>query len=283
MIKVVSPGFYASIQDLGRNGYCAIGVPVSGVMDSYSAKLANILLGNNIDDAVIEVFFGGVRLQFLEDCYLCISGADFSVEINNELIKLNVPFLASKGSELRFGKRKYGARTYIGVKGGVNIETVLGSRSWYSGITPVMKLEKEMLLPVNTAIDYQLDIERGVLKSPMDHFVAEEVECFKGPEFDLLSVEQKKILLSEKYTISGDNSRMGYRLHEEVSNNFDSMLTSSVLPGTVQLTPSGKLVVLMRDCQVTGGYPRVLQLSEEGINRLAQKTTNDGIRFVFVK
>ena len=82
------------------------------------------------------------------------------------------------------------------------------------------------------------------------------------------------------FTISSDNSRMGYRLNETIPNNFESMLTSGVLPGTVQLTPSGKLIVLMRDCQVTGGYPRVLQLSENAINILAQKTTGDQLRFV---
>ena len=72
---------------------------------------------------------------------------------------------------------------------------------------------------------------------------------------------------------------MGYRLEEPIDNKFGSMLTSAVLPGTVQLTPSGKLIVLMRDCQVTGGYPRILQLTDDAINKLAQKTTNHTFKF----
>ena len=84
------------------------------------------------------------------------------------------------------------------------------------------------------------------------------------------------------FIISEDNNRVGYRLKESLENNLKPILTSSVLPGTVQLTPSGKLIVLMRDCQVTGGYPRILQLSNESIDKLAQKITGDMIRFKII-
>ncbi len=96
----------------------------------------------------------------------------------------------------------------------------------------------------------------------------------------MLSAKQKGVFNSTEFAISTNNSRMGYQLNELLENDFSSMLTSAVLPGTVQLTPSGKLIVLMRDCQVTGGYPRVLQLTEKSINSLAQKTTGDSFRFV---
>ena len=283
MIKVLSSGFYASIQDLGRYGYRSIGVPVGGLMDSYSGSLVNILLENNLNDAVIEVFFGGVRLLFLENCYLCVSGADFSVSLDSKLIKLNVPFLAKKGSILAFGKRKYGVRTYIGVKGGIKTDKVLKSRSWLKGITSKVKLEKEMLLPFEDSFKYQLNKFRGVVRTPSSFFLNNSIQCLEGAEFNLLSNNQKQALASQHFVISNDNSRMGYRLNKLIPNNFDSMLTSVVLPGTVQLTPSGKLVVLMRDCQVTGGYPRVLQLTENGINRLAQRTTNDSLQFIINK
>jgi len=111
------------------------------------------------------------------------------------------------------------------------------------------------------------------------HFTSNTFFCSKGPEFDLLSKAQQQKLLSDEFTISNDNNRMGYRLKEPVENDLKSILTSGVLPGTVQLTPSGKLLVLMRDCQVTGGYPRVLQLTGQSINQLAQKTTSDRIKF----
>ena len=82
------------------------------------------------------------------------------------------------------------------------------------------------------------------------------------------------------FSISDDNNRVGYRLKESLKNNLSSILTSAVLPGTVQLTPSGKCIILLQDCQVTGGYPRILQLSEIAIARVSQKITGDKIQFI---
>jgi allophanate hydrolase subunit 2 len=113
------------------------------------------------------------------------------------------------------------------------------------------------------------------------HFRSKEISCFKGPEFELLTVYQQKQIVEKVFTNSNDNNRMGYRLNETIPNNLSAILTSAVIPGTVQLTPSGKLIILMRDCQVTGGYPRVLQLTESAICKLSQKTTHQIIQFTF--
>ena len=279
MIKVVVSGIYSSVQDLGRKGYRKIGVPVSGAMDLFSMKLANQLLNNNESAAVIEVTFGGSKLEFLTDTFICITGADFSPKLNDTFINLNSAQWVAKGSVLSFGKRNYGVRTYIGVSGGIQSEQILNSQSFYKGITPNFILKKGSVLSINK-IKNNIERSFATVKINQQHFTSENITCFKGPEFDLLSSEQVTLLEEMVFTISSDNSRMGYRLNEAIPNNFTSMLTSGVLPGTVQLTPSGKLIVLMRDCQVTGGYPRVLQLSENAINILAQKTTGDQLRFV---
>ena len=279
MIKVLNLGIYSTVQDSGRKGYRKIGVPVSGTMDAFSAKLANHLLNNKTDAAVIEVTFGGCKLEFLTDTFVCITGADFSPKLNDVPIKLNSVQKVTQGTVLSFGKRNYGVRTYIGVLEGIQTEQYLNSRSFYKGITPEFILKKGDVLPT-TGSKSNLAPSLASVKVQLSHFNTEDLICFKGPEFDLLSPEQIALLQETWFTISPDNSRMGYRLNESIPNTFDSMLTSGVLPGTVQLTPSGKLIVLMRDCQVTGGYPRVLQLSEKAINILAQKTTEDTLRFV---
>ena len=111
-------------------------------------------------------------------------------------------------------------------------------------------------------------------------FGLNDIEVLKGPEFELLTKKQQKQLLSNKFTISKDNNRMAYQLVEILANNIKPIITSLVLPGTVQLTPSGKLIVLMRDCQTTGGYPRVLQLKEYSIDVLSQKLAGKNIHFV---
>lgn len=278
MIKVLKAGFYTSIQDLGRKGFANIGVPISGAMDLYSVKLANSLLQNDKNDAVLEITFGGCKLEFQSDCFICISGADFSANIDDDLIKLNTVILVKNGSILSFGKRNYGIRTYVAVLGGFQSEKVLNSRSFYKGITKQNFLKKGDLLNVKPHQNIKIKTFSSI-KINQNHFNAKQLECFKGPEFELLSVAQIQQLKNIEFSISSDNNRMGCRLNETVENEFSSMLTSAVLPGTVQLTPSGKLIVLMRDCQVTGGYPRVLQLTEASISRLSQKITGDRLKF----
>lgn len=114
-------------------------------------------------------------------------------------------------------------------------------------------------------------------------FTKNELQTYPGPEFENLSSHQKKLLEATKFTISNLNNRMGYQLNELIENNVNPIITSAVLPGTVQLTPGGKLIVLMRDAQTTGGYPRVLQLSDDAINLLAQKKTSDLVSFSIIK
>jgi biotin-dependent carboxylase-like uncharacterized protein len=278
MIKVLASGFYTSIQDLGRKGFANIGVLISGAMDLYSATLANQLLNNNENDAVLEITFGGCKLEFQSDCVVCITGADFLAKIDEKSIKNSVVVSVKKGSVLSFGKRNYGVRTYVAVFGGFQTDKILKSRSFYKGITKQNVLKKGDLLAINPNQKINTNTFSSI-KLNKNHFQSKTLMCFKGPEFNLLSTEQIQQLKNTEFSVSSDNNRMGYRLYETLENDFKSMLTSSVLQGTIQLTPSGKLIVLMRDCQVTGGYPRILQLSEKAINQLAQKTTNDKIKF----
>ncbi|MCG1036055.1 biotin-dependent carboxyltransferase family protein [Polaribacter sargassicola] len=281
MIKVLKAGFYASIQDKGRQGFASIGVPVSGVMDEYSANLANSILNNSLEFAVLEITFGGTQLQFLTDTFICISGGDFSPKINQKSILINARISVSKNDVLSFGKINFGVRCYLAVKEGFQSKKILQSRSFYQNITDDFIIKKNEILPVKK-IKAQLkstNTSVGILKS---YFKTEEIKCFKGPEYDLLNDDQKKQLTNLLFTISNDNNRMGYRLNETIKNNLPSILTSAVLPGTVQLTPSGKIIVLMKDCQVTGGYPRVLQLTENSIGILSQKTTHNSLKFTLI-
>ena len=106
---------------------------------------------------------------------------------------------------------------------------------------------------------------------------------YKGPEFDALNEDQKSKVLDAFFTISNTINRMAIQLEEKIANTLPSIITSPVLPGTIQLTPSGKLIVLMRDCQTTGGYPRVLQLSENSINHIAQKRMKEKCGFKLIE
>ena len=182
-----------------------------------------------------------------------------------------------KDSVLSFGKRVYGARVYLSVQGGIQTEKVYGSRSYFEGITQ-QKLVKGAILPI---LPIQKDSSNNFSRVRVSekHFTTMYLPCFIGPEFSELNEEQQRKLFTP-FSISDDNNRVGYRLKESLENNLSSILTSAVLPGTVQLTPSGKCIILLQDCQVTGGYPRILQLSEIAIARVSQKITGDKIQFI---
>jgi biotin-dependent carboxylase-like uncharacterized protein len=280
MIEVISPGISTTIQDEGRFGFAHFGIPTAGAMDVQSLQLANAILNNETNAAAIEITYGKVKFRFLEACTICVSGANFSPQINGESISLNKSVLVPKGAVFTLGKRVYGLRTYLAIQGGINSQMVFGSRSFYRGITNEVHLKKGDIIKVFDSKIKTLSTHYAQLKIDVERFKNSNIDCFQGPEFHLLTEEQQTKLLNSEFTISSKISRMGYMLKEKVENNLPSILSSGVLPGTVQLTPSGELIILMRDCQVTGGYPRVLQLTEEAINRLAQKATNEIIQFI---
>lgn len=277
MIAILHPGIYCSVQDQGRFGHTKIGVPQAGCADTYAAKMANALLKNHEKDALIEITFGQGEFKFTSDTYICLTGGDFSPKLNGKLIKMQSVFFIKKDSVLSFGKRVYGARVYLSVQGGIQTKTVYGSRSFFDGITQ-QKLGKGAMLPI-LPIQKYADNNFSRVRVSEKHFTTIYLPCLKGPEFFKLNQEQQRKLFTP-FSISDDNNRVGYRLKESLENNLSSILTSAVLPGTVQLTPSGKCIILLQDCQVTGGYPRILQLSEIAIARVSQKITGDKIQFI---
>ena len=277
MIAILHPGIYCSVQDQGRFGHTKMGVPQAGCADTYAATMANALLKNHEKDALIEITFGQGKFKFTSDTYICLTGGDFSPKLNGKLIKMQSVYFIKKDSVLSFGKRVYGARVYLSVQGGIQTKTVYGSRSFFDGITQ-QKLGKGAMLPI-LPIQKYADNNFSRVRVSEKHFTTIYLPCLKGPEFFKLNQEQQRKLFTP-FSISDDNNRVGYRLKESLENNLSSILTSAVLPGTVQLTPSGKCIILLQDCQVTGGYPRILQLSEIAIARVSQKITGDKIQFV---
>lgn len=275
MIKILHPGLYTTIQDMGRFGYRNLGVPMGGTMDSISAGFANALVNNLKNDAVLEITMVGPKLVFMASTNLVITGAEMSAELNHIPILNYKVYPVQIGDILSFGKLKKGIRCYLAVTGGFQSEIILKSRSFYAGITPQGLLKKNDLIPFK---HQEISIRKqanGIVNSKISFYDINTLEVFKGPEFELFSSEEQKKILSTKLTVSNDNNRMGYRMEEVVVKHSKSIITSPVLPGTVQLLPSGKLIVLMKDAQTTGGYPRVFQLTVKSIAILAQKRVGD--------
>ncbi len=276
MLKVVKSGFFTTVQDNGRFGLRHLGVPVSGSMDRAAARLANTMLDNAEDAALLEITMSGPTLEFTEATWIALAGANLSPKLNEEEVENHSVYQIRPGDRLSFGKHVDGLRGYVAIKGGLQTEEVLDSRSFYIPLTDKGHLVAGMEIPYKKTENFEPKIT---------HLITEEVErvlkleASPGPEFDILDESQKELLFTQPFTIAKENNRMAYQLQEVVGEHQHPMLTSATLPGTVQMTPGGKIIILMRDGQTTGGYPRILQISEESINKLSQKTFGDTLYF----
>lgn len=277
MIKVLYQGFYTTIQDFGRNEFQHLGVPISGAMDFYAITMANVIVGNDENCAIMEITMLGPKLEFHCNTIISIVGGNFMPKLNGVEISNNSAINISKGDVLTFGNAKRGFRAYLAVLGGFQTELILKSRSMYHGITEASNLKKGDLIKIKPSSHRKNS--NSSIRVVEDYIGNSYINVFKGPEFEKLSKSQIDKLFIDKFSVSKENNRMAYQLNEKIDNDLEDIITSLVLPGTVQLTPSGKLIILMRDCQTTGGYPRILQLSDSSINTLAQKKVGDEINF----
>ena len=153
------------------------------------------------------------------------------------------------------------------------------SYSWYDGLTKDFRLKKGMKLNYQSESSATGETNSS-LKLDTQYLKSDEVEVYPGPEFDHLTATQQNHIFGSYFKTDESSNRMAVQLKELLQNNLQAIVTSPVMPGTVQLTPSGKIIILMRDCQTTGGYPRILQLSEKGIQVLSQKLPGEEIKFL---
>lgn len=276
MLKLLKSGFFTTLQDNGRFGYRNKGVPVSGAMDMVTVSKLNTILKNPIDAVVMEITMTGPTIVFEEDTFMAIGGAEMAVTLNNEPISNFVCNQIHKGDVLSYGRLEKGFRNYLVVKNGFSSEIVLGSASMYSPLT------KKRCLQDNDVVSYErcMYFDSKVSGLKVNTFVEKTVLYVdRGPEFYILNDRQLAQLFAKTYTVAKENNRMAYQLKEILEGHEVSVLTSATLPGTVQFTSGGKLIILMKDGQTTGGYPRILQLSDEAISILAQKKYGDSISF----
>ena len=276
MIEILDSGYHITIQDRGRFGFSKFGVPLSGSMDYLSSNNANSIVGNTINEPVFEIAMMGGKFLFTEEVDICISGAVFEVKLNNNSIINNTIIRVQKGDVLNFGKALKGFRIYLAISGGFKSDLILKSCSYFDNITPnsvVKKGDKFNLLRNKSKACNFINYPELIFENI--------IEVSKGPEFNLINNDDIKLLQEQFFTVSSNN-RMGYFFENGLSSNSFSIITSPVIPGTIQLTPSGKMIALMKDGQVSGGYPRILQMNYNSISILSQKKQGDRIRFKLI-
>lgn len=280
-IEVIRPGMGCSVQDKGRFGFYSEGIPQAGVMDTSLSGIANELLQNTADAAVIEFKSIPPKLVFSIDTTIVIAAFDVEVFLNENLVKAFSAILIQPNDELELKIQQIGGYGYIAVKGGIQTDKILGSRSFFEHITSHSMLEKGMKLPIlKSQNPFFNNLNCNLCpKKKISDIV--ELSAHKAPEFDLLTTEQQYAITKKLFSIDYQSNRMGYLLNEPFYSHNNSIISAPVLPGTVQWTPSGKLIILMKDAQTMGGYPRILQLDEAAMTSLAGVAPNGFVKFNF--
>jgi len=294
MITVLQPGLYTTIQDAGRTGYQRFGVPVAGAMDPFSAKLANVLLGNEQGAAVLEFTALGPTLRFEQDTFFALTGADFSPKLNGQWIRSNAAGFAPAGSVLALGSADGGFRGYLAVLGGFDAARVMGSRSTYvkAGLGGVegrpLRKEDKLSVIASDRIPGQLEW-RSIRKENMPFYRTNDtavVRVVPGPQDDHFSAEGLDAFFSQPYTVTGESDRMGYRLEgaliPRAAGKEGNIISDGVAFGSIQVPDSQLPIVMMADRQTTGGYPKLGTVISADLCRMAQLRAGEKVRFVKV-
>lgn len=281
--KILASGPGTSIRDLGRVGYAQYGVPFSGPADLQAFQWNNHLLQNNENDAQLEISQPGFKIQFLAPTLISISGALAKVKLNNKLINNTGLQEINFEDILEIGNIESGSIIYIGIKHGFQSELILKSRSLLKGITKSFQIAKGDEVPYFTNQEIPKFNRLSQVKWNSQYLSEEVVRVFPGPEWDQLPPPIQESLLNQSFHISPMKNSMAVQLEELIPNEILGIASAPVFPGTIQLTSGGKLLCLLQDAQVTGGYPRILQVMEDDLRILAQKKPGQKLRFLLVK
>ena len=288
----------STIQDLGRNQYRSQAVPVSGVMDTLSARIANKAVGNGDNAAVIEFTYADA--EFIAETNLLISyvGDGAILQLGEQELPAGRPLFILSGTTIKLTNNASGSRTYLAVAGGWDVPEILGSKSTFLtagfGGLDGRALKKGDVLKNDKSLS---DSTQKILKSfkndkvsysawsiprqsflPADH---KTIRVVPGNEFGWFDGRSITDLLSTPYIIRQQSNRMGYHLEGAMMARLkkDELLSTAVTPGTIQVTGSGSMVLLMADCQTTGGYPRIAQVAGVDMPLCAQLKPGDAIYF----
>ena len=275
-LQVLAAGPLTTVQDRGRVGLAHLGVPRAGALDAPAAALANRLVGNEPDDAVLEVLLGGLELRADVGCWVAVTGAPAPVSVDREARGHARAEWLPAGATLRLGAPAVGLRSYVAVAGGIAVAPVLGSRSTdtLAWVGPP-RVEAGTVLPVGErrADPRPLDTPRPPRTGPL--------RIAPGPREDWFAEGALERLCGTTYVVEADSNRVGLRLDgpQLRRTRAEELASEGMVLGAVQVPPSGKPVVFLADHPPTGGYPVIGVVHEEDLWQCAQLRPGETVRF----
>ena len=285
IFEVIQPGSLTTVQDLGRYGYQQYGVPVSGAMDDYALRVANLLVGNDEGEACLEITLLGLQLRVIEDSVVAITGAVLSSILNKSPLPMWEAVMVSRGDTISFPWPMRGCRSYLAVAGGIDVPKVMGSSSTYIK-SHIGGLEGRALRAGDRLKSGQA--RPGILKRRLPpQYLPEyrdptELRVIMGPQDDHFTEEGIHTFLHSEYTISTEADRVGYRLQgPHIEHKAGADIISDGIPlGAVQVPGDGLPIVLLADRQTTGGYTKIAAVITVDIPKLAQAKPGNKVRFL---
>ena len=282
-VTVLRPGLLTTVQDSGRWGYQAFGVPVSGPMDYAAHRLANAVVGNPPDAASLEATWLGPELRMEQETRVAVAGADLQATLDSADLLLHAPIRCRAGSVLRFAGRRSGARAYVAFDGGIAVPPVLGSRATHvlSGLGGIggRAVRAGDCIPLGSA-----GTTSGETRAdwPGSLVGGARLRVLPGPQAEYFAPSALETLQRTRYTVSLQSDRMGYRLTGDTPVPFGvsgEMISDAAFLGGVQVPPSGDPILLMADRQTTGGYPQLAVVITADLPLAGQLRPGDWVEF----
>ncbi len=287
-IHVLRPGLLTTVQDLGRPGYQRYGVSVSGAMDRRALLIGNRLVGNPDEAAGLECTIQGPELRFEEAAVIAVTGGDLSPVLNGEAVPVWKAVEVQAGGVLAIGRRRSGARTYVAVAGGIDVPAVLGSRATHlrsrTGGAAGQPLTRGQTLDIGRRNRSPVIPRCAPPAIIPPYHTTPTLRLVRGPQFARLSPQAAATLTSRRFAIAPESDRMGYRLvgARIVIDSVTHTISDASPPGSVQVPPDGRPILLMADHQTTGGYPIVGVVCSLDLSLAAQLMPGDHLGFAFI-
>ncbi|MBV9395373.1 MAG: biotin-dependent carboxyltransferase family protein [Methylobacteriaceae bacterium] len=289
ILRVKSPGLHTTVQDLGRDGFADVGVPPSGALDAVGLRLANALLGNRPDAAALEVLVGGPELEVIaESAHVAFVGGTAGISVqdaHHRSIAAGRSVHVKRGDVVKIGMIAGSSCGYLALEGGIGVPRVLGSASTYTRGT-LGGFEGRALRAGDVLHGAETEPagEELELATPLESEFDAPIRIVLGPQDDHFTQDAIAAFLAGVYIVSAQADRMGFRLEGPVLAHTRgyNIVSDGIVSGSIQVPGSGQPIVLMRDYQTIGGYPKIATVISPDISRLGRRSAGAKVRFARV-